>query len=205
MKKFFMGGAALLTLGSVAAAADLGVNPYKAAPPTPYVASPWDGLYVGANVGFGNTNFDSTVTGNYPSNNSASANGILGGFEVGYNKQLGMFVLGLETDFQLSSITTTTNGVTTELPWFGTTRGNFGYLITPALLAYGTGGAAYGRADISVPGATVKVPGVGWAAGAGVKYALGGGWSVGAEYLHIELNGPSAAIGNTSIDTKATT
>jgi outer membrane immunogenic protein len=39
------------------------------------------------------------------------------------------------------------------------------------------------------------VPGIGWAAGVGAEYALGGGLSVGAEYLHVNLGGPSATAG----------
>jgi opacity protein-like surface antigen len=53
-------------------------------------------------------------------------------------------LLRLETDFDVTSIEKTTNGVTTKLPWFGTTRGRFGFLVNPALLLYGTGGVAYG-------------------------------------------------------------
>ncbi len=39
-----------------------------------------------------------------------------------------------------------------------------GFLVNPSLLLYGTGGVAYGRVEQSVPGASVKTPGVGWAA-----------------------------------------
>src|SRR5260370_2162860 len=74
-----------------------------------------------------------------------------------------------------------------------------------ALLLYATGGVAYGRVEESVPGASVKVPGVGWAAGAGLQYAFTPQWSIGAEYLHVELDGPSANVGGISIDTKAKT
>jgi len=80
-----------------------------------------------------------------------------------------------------------------------------GFLVNPSLLLYGTGDVAYGRVEQSVPGASVKTPGAGWAAGAGVQWAFTPQWSIGAEYLHIELNGPSANIGGLSVDTKATT
>jgi hypothetical protein len=80
-----------------------------------------------------------------------------------------------------------------------------GFLVNPSLLLYGTGGVACGRVEQSVPGASVKTPGAGWAAGAGVQWAFTPQWSIGAEYLHIELDGPSANIGGLSVDTKATT
>jgi outer membrane immunogenic protein len=111
----------------------------------------------------------------------------------------------LETDFDGTSIDNTTGGVTTKLNWFGTTRTRAGILLNPSLLLYGTGGVAHGRAEVSTPVGSVKIPGVGWAAGAGLQYALTPQWSIGAEYLHVDLDGPSANIGGVSIDTKART
>jgi outer membrane immunogenic protein len=69
------------------------------------------------------------------------------------------------------------------------------------MLLYGTGGVAYGRVEQSVPGASLKTSGVGWAAGAGVQYALTPQWSIGAEYLHLDLDLGSV----NSVDAKATT
>jgi outer membrane immunogenic protein len=202
MRKLLLSAAATLLVAGPASAADLAV---KAPPPgAAFIASPWDGLYVGGNVGYGETSFDVTATG-FGTLASVHGNGVVGGFQAGYNKQYGTFVLGLETDFDLTSIENTTAGVSSKLPWFGTTRTRLGFLINPALLLYGTGGVAYGRVEESVPGASVKIPGVGWAAGAGLQYALTPQWSIGAEYLHIELDGPSANAGGISIDTKATT
>jgi outer membrane immunogenic protein len=203
MRKFLLSAAATMFIAGPAFAADLAVK----APPiaSPYIASPWDGLYVGANLGYGSTDFDVTASG-FGAVASEHASGVVGGFQVGYNKQYGTFVIGLETDFDLTSISKTDAfGVTTKLPWFGTTRGRVGFLVNPSLLFYGTGGVAYGRAEVSVPGASVKIPGVGWAVGAGLQYALTPQWSIGAEYLHVELDGPSGSGGGFSVDTKATT
>jgi outer membrane immunogenic protein len=36
-----------------------------------------------------------------------------------------------------------------DLKWFGTVRGRLGYLATPDLLLFGTGGFAYGRTEVS--------------------------------------------------------
>lgn len=199
MRVLLLSAAAALSIAGPVTAADLAVK----APRAPaFIASPWDGLYVGANVGAGQTDFSGTLGGGTV---STSATGALGGFQVGFNKQVGNFVLGIETDFDFTSIEKTTSGVTTKLPWFGTTRGRAGYLVAPSLLLYGTGGVAYGQAELSGQGATLKLPGVGWAAGAGLQYALGGGWSVGAEYLHVELDGPSGSSGNVNGSTKAET
>jgi len=54
---------------------------------------------------------------------------VLGGFQVGANKQFGTFVLGLETDFDLTSFKNTTE---IKLPWFGATSGaSASWLIPP--------------------------------------------------------------------------
>ena len=179
MRKLLLSAAATMLIAGPASAADLAV---KAPPPgAAFIASPWDGLYIGGNLGYGETSFE------FPGV-SFHGNGVVGGFQVGYNKQYGTFVLGLETDLDLTSIKTTNFGVTDKLPWFGTTRGRVGFLLNPSWLLYATGGVAYGRLEESVPGASVKVSGVGWAAGAGVQYALTPQWSIGAEYLHVELD-----------------
>jgi outer membrane immunogenic protein len=146
-----------------------------------FIASPWDGFYIGGNLGAGGTDFDIT-------DETFHGNGVVGGFQVGYNKEFGNFVLGVESDFDLSSIDTSVGSATIKLPWFGTTRGRAGYLINPSLLLYGTGGVAYGRMDISSGGSFTNFGGVGWAAGAGIEYAFTPAWTIGAEYLHVELD-----------------
>src|SRR5690606_1787184 len=70
-----------------------------------------------------------------------------------------------------------------ELDWFATVRGRLGFLLTPRLLVYGTGGVAFGEtnanlvaSDISPPPALVTARGsasethIGWAAGAGGEF-----------------------------------
>ncbi len=205
MRKLLLSAAATMLIAGPTYAADLAV---KAPPPgAAYIASPWDGLYIGGNVGYGTTSFEETASVPGASASvSEHASGVVGGFQAGYNKQYGTFVLGLETDFELTSISKTDAfGITTKLPWFGTTRTRLGFLLNPALLLYATGGVAYGRVERSVPGASAKTPGVGWTAGAGLQYALTPQWSIGAEYLHVELDGPSGNVGGISIDTKAKT
>jgi outer membrane immunogenic protein len=189
--------AAMLLAATGAEAADLNRAPGAPGTPSSYVASSFDGLYVGGNAGYGFSRFDATASDSFGSVSATqSADGFLGGGQLGYNKTFGSMLLGLETDFQATGISKTTNGIETSLPWFGTTRGRAGYLLTPALLFYGTGGAAYGEAKLSDTFSnSINVPGIGWAAGVGAEYALGAGWIVGAEYLHVSLSGPSATAG----------
>jgi len=81
------------------------------------------------------------------------------------------------------------------LPWLGTARLRVGYTPADRWLVYATGGAAFGEintdATVAVPGASTtssfSQDQVGWAAGAGVEAALGGGWTGKVEYLHVDL------------------
>jgi outer membrane immunogenic protein len=130
--------AAMLFAATGAEAADLNRAPSAPGTPSSYVASAFDGLYVGGNAGYGFSRFDATASDSFGSVSSTqSASGFLGGGQLGYNKTFGPMLLGLETDFQATGISKTTNGIETSLPWFGTTRVRAGYLLTPALLFYG--------------------------------------------------------------------
>src|SRR5215475_13533723 len=160
MQKVLLGSVAVILIAVPASAADLAVKAPVQAPV--FTASPWDGLYIGGNVGFGSTDFTASanVFGGSVAD-SVTGSGVVGGVQLGYNKQFGTFVLGLETDFDGTSISNTTDGVNTKLSWFGTTRLRAGFLLNPALLFYGTGGVAYGHVEQSGFGVSVTSPGVG--------------------------------------------
>ncbi len=151
---------------SAAQAADVYSAPtggYKDGPP--YVVANWAGYYAGVNGGYGWTSdqaldyqFNSGTWGPYSDpHQSLSQSGGFGGVELGRNWQSGRFVYGVETDFQVSAISGSvygTNpsdtldqvGVKSSLDWFGTVRGRLGYDFGP-VLAYATGGFAYGRVE----------------------------------------------------------
>jgi outer membrane immunogenic protein len=157
---------------------------------------------------------------------SGRADGLIGGGQFGYNWQLApTWVAGFETDIQgigdrtsgASGVTVPTAGfpgvsVTTnlsvdkEVGYLGTVRGRLGWLASPALLVYGTGGLVYGgvKAATNVssiltgyaPGALVVNPGTGsslsetragWTAGAGFEWKATSQWSVKLEYLYYDL------------------
>src|SRR5258708_27371048 len=106
MRKLLLSAAATMLIAGPTYAADLAV---KAPPPgAAYIASPWDGLYIGGNLGYGETSFD------FPGI-SLHGNGVVGGLQAGYYKQIGTFVLGLETDFDLTSLKKTKAGRNTQL------------------------------------------------------------------------------------------
>jgi outer membrane immunogenic protein len=97
--------------------------------------------------------------------------GFIGGGQAGYNWQTGAFVLGVETDFDGTTLSRSRNLVgptfwdpyvgafdnltlhtKVNLDWLGTTRGRVGFVATPdnRLLIYGTGGVAYGGGSANV-------------------------------------------------------
>jgi outer membrane immunogenic protein len=104
---------------------------------------------------------------------SSRTNGFIGGGQIGYNWQVpvgaAVFIAGVEADIQgvaANGGQKTTNAVwqsqpvgcctvwnntsaSSNLQWLGTVRGRIGYLVTPSLLIYGTGGLAYGSVNFN--------------------------------------------------------
>ena len=219
MKKLLLATTAfvVLAVGS-ASAADLRPA-YKAAPPPPPVYT-WTGLYWGVNVGYswGHAKDEVTLLGVGTFSESQKVDGVVGGFQSGYNYQFGQWVLGWETDIQASgqkggsTLQITALPVTTlttdhKLTWFGTARSRLGVLWTPNVLLYGTAGVAYGQvkdtATITAPGASVvgtfKDVKAGWTAGAGVEGNIGGGWTAKLEYLYIDLGKTEQTLGTPAL------
>src|SRR6188472_698066 len=100
MKKFLLAGVALAALSGSAVAADLARPAY--APPPPMYS--WTGLYWGVNVGYswGRDKNQWNLVGFGTVCESQKMDGVIGGFQSGYNYQFGQWVLGLETDIQAS-------------------------------------------------------------------------------------------------------
>lgn len=148
--------------------------------------------------------------------------GFVGGGQIGYNLQLHpSFVVGVEADIQgfatsggagqtagavLNGFTGSTQSTITQLgrrlEFLGTVRGRVGYLVTPALLAYGTGGLAYGGVNLSLSQGSFDSAGffgpgfgsstfsdtlVGWTAGGGLEWEFAPKWTVKGEYLYYDL------------------
>ncbi|MBY6240927.1 outer membrane protein [Methylosinus sp. Sm6] len=212
MKFSALAVAAALVAGP-AAAADLPSR--KEAPvfvPPPVFS--WTGPYIGLNLGGSwlTRNNDRNNWGwgwNNWNNNNGSNAGVSGGLQIGYNYQLSpMFVVGLETDIQGTSIGGNNNnnnwwgwgagwwnnGFDRErVPWFGTVRGRLGVaLLDSRLLIYGTGGFGYGEVNRSTllnwwgnnNNGQIRT---GWTAGGGLEWAFLPNWSAKIEYLYTEL------------------
>src|SRR5580700_10143588 len=126
---------AVLVAGGIGAAAATDVPPLPPPLPPP-VPMPvvqvfsWTGFYIGGNAGYGWTNGSGTLTTATGTESfTVSGNGFLGGFQTGYNWQVGPAVFGAEADFQgstasgpFSATAGPTISATEKVPWFGTVR-----------------------------------------------------------------------------------
>lgn len=224
MKKYALslltGTAALALAVSAASAADL---PRRAAPPAvaPIAAVPlftWTGFYVGANAGYGwQNNDDSSIfvpRGSFATAPGASGTlsfgddngeGFVAGGQIGYNYQLGTFVVGVEADLHWADLGGSDGvafvpagfprsfvpaGVAGGVDWFGTVRGRVGVAFDRALV-YATGGFAYGGTDnddnfgLFNDNDDVRT---GWVLGGGVEYAFTNNLTFGVEGLWVNLD-----------------
>jgi outer membrane immunogenic protein len=159
--------------------------------------------------------------------------GFIGGGQIGYNYQFyNSFVVGIEADVQgIASSNSVSNtagvlanpnfptfplvsfgAVSKSIDYIGTVRGRLGWLFTPTLLVYGTGGLAYGGVNVNTTitqgglaafGPNDLIPGfggsafsdtrVGWAAGGGVEWLFWPNWSAKVEYLYYDLGNITVA------------
>jgi outer membrane immunogenic protein len=206
-----------LALGVPALGADM---PVKAPALKTLTAAPysWTGWYIGVNAGFGLGQGQGTfASGPGFETFNAMPGGAFGGGQLGYNYQIGSFVLGAETDIQgagisdnrtclLGCIPGSSALIDQKLNWFGTTRGRVG-LATGPVLSYVTAGVAYGETETGV---TTVLGGVtsstitsatktGFTWGTGVEAALSGNWTAKAEYLSLNLGSSVAASPGTGV------
>jgi outer membrane immunogenic protein len=172
---------------------------------------------------------------------SFDLDGWIGGGQIGHNWQNGKWVGGLEADIQWSGQDGSAQffcaGGTPCLPlitggpapapggavlsfdqgirWFGTVRARGGLLVDPTLLAYVTGGFAYGAiktegslfgpapiAIASVAFSNTVIKG-GWTVGLGFEKWLKDKWSGKIEYLYMDLGSVSGSVFNPAIAVRA--
>ncbi|MXQ10369.1 outer membrane protein [Microvirga makkahensis] len=185
MKKILLASVALFGFAGAASAADL---PMRAAPPAPIVAAApiftWTGFYVGVNAGYGWNDdaedivFDPTTT---IVGDSDEDGGFIGGAQIGYNYQIGSFVVGLEGDIQYADFGSVTYAFPTGTvtldseDWFGTARARAGVAFDRALI-YATGGFAFTDNRS------------GWTLGGGLEYAFTNNLSAKIEGLYVNLD-----------------
>jgi outer membrane immunogenic protein len=192
--------------------------------------------YGGNTINSNTATYSPGINGNNLIENGTSSNvvgGVIVGGQVGYNYNFtNGLVIGIETEMAYANINNANGsnsrlfstysggnigiqqgGVNSDferisLDWFGSTRGRIGYSF-PNLLAYVTGGLAYGQLSSTQSHSTVmgynfsnsggttftstsgynSQTQLGWAVGAGLEYKFADAWSIKSEYLYASLPG----------------
>jgi outer membrane immunogenic protein len=165
------------------------------------------------------THFGADLTNGFiPRSYSTDRSGFVGGAQLGYNWQMRNYVFGLESDLSIPSakghqeidfpgipqiLSSAAGTFDAEVLWFGTARARLGALVNPGLLAYATGGLAYGSVrrqfswgfpivgPIEQTFADHTVMSWGWAAGTGFEWAVAGHLTIRGEYQFVRLEGNS--------------
>ena len=137
----------LLSSAIAAIAADLPLLVRKA--PAPITAYDWTGIYVGGHLAAGFSYRSWTLVDGGISEAGDAA--MIGG-QLGFNYQIGKFVLGAETDVSWGNLKDETfcpdgsNTCWTRQTWLAAVTGRMGYAFDPALF-YVKAGAAFTHAD----------------------------------------------------------
>jgi len=163
----------------------------------------WTGFYVGGHFGYGDASFGPD-TNPFPLQGALlphSPTGLIGGFQMGYNRQLtNRVVLGVEADASFTSppdgAALTPAPFNTTLDYVGTVRGRIGYAFG-RWMPYVTGGFAWGHTHVNInadPANTSDIVSsvghyqTGWTTGLGLEFAVSGNWSAKLEYDHVDLS-----------------
>lgn len=193
------------------------------------VESGWSGFYLGLQGGgaFNPTSTDPISVGTSfgapvtiggvdqfdRSFSESNSSGFVGGGHVGYDMQFDRFVLGGILDIQALDYSENSQVVSRtadalyrlerDLDWYATARLRAGYLITPSVLAYATGGVAYGETDTAfVTTNTGQIGSLqvgssetdwGYSVGGGLETKITDNLSFGTEYLYTNLGSSSTA------------
>jgi outer membrane immunogenic protein len=153
------------------------------APPGPGVpfgpgVLPWTGFHVSVDVGYA---WDGSIVYIGPWNKGFGDRGVFGGGGIGYDYQIGSFVLGAQAEYNFANIRGDAYAypyaVTANVDGFGSVDGRVGVVLGPALI-YGIGGFSYGEVHHTIePVWSYGSSGysgmqTGWDLGFGVAYKI---------------------------------
>lgn len=174
----------------------------------------WSGAYIGANLGGALTltdiddPFGASIYGD-----TVRSPGPLAGGQIGYNWQVGRALLGLEADASWADLFGTETcfaysgyyisaNCRTIIDALGTVSARAGWTVGDgATLLYGKAGAAWMHSDVDAttnnnagfPSSASDHMHWGWMLGAGIERAIGGRWSMKAEYDYLSFAGSGFA------------
>lgn len=142
----------------------------------------WTGFYGGAQLGYADV--DTSLSG-------VDGDGVIGGIVLGYDYDLGDWVVGGGFDYDWTDVDLS-GAAKVENVW--RIKARAGYKVNPQGLLYGTGG--YAEADTDTLGSDN-----GWFIGAGYEQIVAPNISVGGELLYHEFNN----FDSSGVDVDATT
>jgi outer membrane immunogenic protein len=208
--EFFVLAAAAFSLAAVdsASSGDLGRPVYKPQVYVPPVYVPqWTRCYGGLNAG-----------GVWSP--GIDAFGFTGGGQLGCNWQWSSLALGGEADLQYTGLNGSRDVFAPSASahedfrsrWLATFRGRIGWLVTPTMNFYATGGLALATVNTD---STVNFNGTinnlsdsttraGWTLGGGLEWMFAERWSAKVEYLYVDLGHVSSALPISNTDLSMT-
>jgi opacity protein-like surface antigen len=138
---------------------------------------------------------------------SSNAGDVIGGIQLGCDYQMDRFVLGIQAMADLGIINASTSiapqlTANTRTSNLYTATARAGYLVTPAVMAYVRGGAAWTRTSVAVvnnatgQSASVAFNRTGWTVGAGVEWMFARNWSAFAEYDYADFGSVTGSLPN---------
>jgi outer membrane immunogenic protein len=210
MRKLLMSATvaiAALTISGAGRAADLPVKP----PPMAPLLSPfsWTGFYIGGNVGgtWADRQLTDSLGNDFGRSNDGVVGVLMGGGQVGFNYQMGWFVLGVEADFDwVNSSSVPRAGVTVlgvgsivasaHDRWISTVAARLGFANDHWLFYAKLGGGWVGASNLTITNLTTgaSITGdssrseSGFLVGGGIEYAFTNNWTVKVEYEYLGLS-----------------
>ena len=174
----------------------------------------WTGFYAGLHIGGGETKWSSAAD---DADVSLKKSGAAGGVHLGYNFAMQGMIVGIEGDLSKSNGRVEeqfdTATVRLENSYLGSVRARLGFLVSPDLLVYATGGLAFTNTKLSVTdtdlGLSASVSGSanGWVLGGGLEWKMSRAMSLRGEALHYDFSGADLRFDGVSlgkIDSSAT-
>jgi outer membrane immunogenic protein len=164
----------------------------------PATVRQWDGVYVGANGGWGVSAAGHAIS-NFPVDdhfNKFDQSGALLGITFGLNRQISHMVYGVEADWGWANINGTGSGDAfsgcqagcyTNVSSLGTVRGRVGYA-WGTYMPYLTGGIAWAQIKSGQPGVDSGTWEPGFTLGGGIEALFAPNWSLKTEYLWVRVN-----------------
>ena len=197
MFKFLLAaGAALVFMTPMAKAADIEMAP---------AVYDWSGFYIGGHIGYGEANYSGTFGDSEPEEpdpDDLNLNGVAGGFQAGWNRQVDSFVFGVEVDVTFTDWSDRQNNdeedteyVEGDVDLLASLRARAGFA-ADNLLIYVTAGGAIADAEYDAtdeeedPGSqdNVDFNDIGLVVGGGAEWGVNDSWTLRLEALYYLFN-----------------